>query len=251
MKFKATRISVKHPKRLIVIIISVVVFLALATYGVLSYLHWQTYDKDSQKAATSLKTSVVDSFDAEKTQATPTTQIDKVVKDFEKTYGSTPCEVPSLYSWQTIIPQTKELREQCDQKFAAALEVIKKLKTLSQFLKDEAKAATLLTATLEATETPTDYAAASASWKAASESDQLSNTAEFKDIHSKFTEVTAIISTAYGALATAVKNEDKAAFDAANTELVAAYGLVDGLKTKVLLDRTALIKSFITLYEKL
>jgi Flp pilus assembly pilin Flp len=250
MKFKPTRISVKHPKRLIVVV-SAVVFLALATYGALSYFHWQTYDQDSQKAATALKTAIVDSLNPSETDSTPTAQSDKVIKDFEKTYGSTPCEVSSLYSWQTVVPQAKELRAECDQKFASTLDVVKKLKVLSQFFKDETQAAALLTATLEATKAPTDYAAASTTWKAASESDQLSNTAEFKGIHTKFTEVATAISTAFSSLATAVKNEDKAAFDAASTELTASYGLIDELKTTVLLDRTKLIKSFVTVYEKL
>jgi predicted negative regulator of RcsB-dependent stress response len=251
MKFKPTRITIKHPKRLIIIIISAIILLALATYGIFSYLHWQTYDQDSKKAATSLKTAISDSLSADKTTAAPTTQIDLVVKNFEKTYGSTPCEVSVWYSWQTVIPQLKDMRSRCDQQFATALDAVSKLKPLSQFFKDEEKAAALLTASLEATKTPTDYVTASATWKAAAESDQLSKNTDFKTVHDKFTEVATAISTAYTALAEASKNESKSGLDEATTALQTAYGSIDELKGIVLTKRTAMIKTFITAYEKL
>jgi hypothetical protein len=251
MKFKPSRISIKRPKRLVIIIISVVILLALAGYGTFSYLHWQTYDQDSKKAATSLKTAVSDSLNADKTTAAPVTQIDTVIKNFEKTYGSTPCDVSVWYSWQTAIPQLKDMRSRCDQQFTTALDAVSKLESLSQFFKDEEKAAALLTATLEATKTPTDYTATAVAWKAAAESEQLSKNTDFKTVHDKFTGVATAISAAYDSLAEAIKNESKSGLDTATTELQTAYSRIDELKTTVLLERTTMIKAFITAYDKL
>lgn len=251
MKFKPSRISIKRPKRLVIIIVSALLVITLAGYGIFSYLHWQKYDQDTQKAASSLKTAVADSLGTGKTTAAPVTQIDAVIKNFEVAYGSTPCEISVWYEWQTVIPQLKDLRSRCDQQFATTLDTVSKLGTLSQFFKDESTAASLLVATLEATKAPTDYTAASAAWKAATESDQLSKDPHFKTIHDTFTEVASAISTAYASLAEATKNESKSGLDSTTTELQTAYGRIDELKTTVLQERTTIIKNFITAYEKL
>ena len=121
MKFKPTHISVKHPKRLVILIISIIVFLGLATYGTFSYFHWREFDQNSQKAATSLKTTIDDSLASDKTSLAPSSQIDTIVKDFDKAYGENPCQVSVWYSWQTVIPQLQSMRTSCNDRFAVAL----------------------------------------------------------------------------------------------------------------------------------
>ncbi len=251
MKFKPTRITIKHPKRLIIIIVSVIVVAALAMYGTLSYLHWQTYDQDSKKAATSLKAAIDSSLGSDDTSPSPQVQIDTIVTDFEKAYGTDPCGVSSWYRWQTVISQLNEMRDTCTSRFETALKVIKTLKPLSEFLTDEKKASEVLATTTEATKAPTDYAAAASIWKNASESTQLSDADNFMAITTKFTEVASAISAAYTALADAISNEDKAAFDTTTANLTAAYTGIDQIKTTVNEERTKLVSTFITSYKKL
>jgi hypothetical protein len=143
------------------------------------------------------------------------------------------------------------MRTTCDDRFKVALEVIATLKPLSQYLKDEQEAADLFTATVEATKAPTDYAAASAIWKSAAESNDLSTKDNFEVVTTKSIEVATAISDAYAALATAVSKEDKAGLDSATTALQAAYSELDVLKTTVTTERTAVIKLFVTAYDKL
>jgi predicted negative regulator of RcsB-dependent stress response len=251
MKFNPSSISINHPKRLVIIVISLLILAALATYGVFSYNHWREFDQNSQKAATSLKTSIDESLKADENTATASAQIDAIVSDFNKAYGENPCQVSVWYSWQTILPQLKTMRTTCDDRFKVALEVIGTLKPLSQYFKDEKKAADLFTTSLEATKAPTDYAAASSIWKSVAESTEFSTKDNFKAVKVKSIEVATAISAALAALATAVSNEDKAGFDAATTALQAAYAEIDVLKTTATTQRTDVIKLFIKAYDKL
>jgi predicted negative regulator of RcsB-dependent stress response len=103
MKFNPSGISIRHPKRLVVIIISVLVLAALATYGVFSYNNWREFDQNSQKAATSLKAAIDSSLSSDKTSPAADVRIDTLVSDFNETYGENPCQVSVWYSWQTVI----------------------------------------------------------------------------------------------------------------------------------------------------
>lgn len=249
MKFKPNHIHIKHPKRLIVIIGVVVVVLAALTYGLFSYFFWNRYAEASTTAPDSLKSAVERSLSGG--DALPQTAIDTVVKDFEKKYGSSPCKTPSLYHWQTVLPSLKASEDTCQQKFSQSLEVIKKLKTVSAFFKNEKVAADLFIATIEATKAPTDYTAASSAWQSLADSDQLPSGDTFKTLRESSIDIATGISTAYASLAQATKDENKAGFDTATTELQTAYAKLDELKTSVLQKRTELIKAFISEYEKL
>lgn len=251
MKFKPTRISIKRPKRLVVLIISLILALGVITYGIFSYLYWQEYANQGPKASAFLKSAISDSLGSDNTSSTPSAQIDTIVTKFEKDYGKNPCEVSALYSWQTVLPQLNDMRTTCNAGFTIATEVIKALKPLSQFLKDEKKATDLLAATLAATALPTDFTDAGNVWKTALESSELPKSDEFKAVRAKASEVVLAITTAYTALATAVSNEDKGAFDKALTDLATAYATIDQLKTTVNDERTKLITALIAAYEKL
>jgi hypothetical protein len=173
------------------------------------------------------------------------------VTDFNKAYGENPCGVSVWYSWQTVLPQLKSMRTSCDERFEVALKVIKTLKPLSRFLKDEKKTSDLLATSLEATKTPTDYAAASAIWEATAESTELPSNDDFKLVKTKTTEVATAISVAYASLASAISKENKADFDAATTGLQSAYAGVDPLKITVNDERMKLILVFIDAYKNL
>lgn len=226
-----------------------VVVLAALTYGLLSYFFWSHYTEASTTAPDSLKSAVERSLSGG--DALPQTAIDTVVKDFEKKYGSSPCETPSLYHWQTVLPSLKASEDTCQQKFSQSLEVIKKLKTVSTFFKNEKVAADLFIATIESTKAPTDYAAASSSWQSLADSDQLPSGDTFKTLRESSIDVATGISAAYASLAQATKDENKAGFDTATTDLQTAYAKLDELKTSVLQKRTELIKAFTDEYEKL
>jgi cbb3-type cytochrome oxidase subunit 3 len=251
MKYRPTRISPRHPKRLIIAIVAAVFVFGLATYGVFSYLYWREFNQNSQQASRYLKSTIESSLGSDDTTPVPSAQIDIIVTDFEKNYGTNPCEVSIWYSWQTIITQIKDMQNTCEQRFAVALDVISTLKPLSIFLQDEKKAADLMAATIKNTKTSTDYTAVSVAWQATADSTELSTNNEFKVVHAKYTEVSNGISAAYATLASATSNENKAAFDTASTNVQTAYTGIDQLKIVVDDERMKLITVFINSYEKL
>ncbi len=251
MQFNPKHTSIKHPKRLIIIILSIIIVTGFVTYGFFSYSYWREFDQNSQKASNSLKTAIDNSLGSDKTSPAVIEQVDTVITNFENAYGTTPCTVSSWYGWETILPQLKAMRDTCDKRFATTLAVIKDLKPLAQFLKDEKKASELLVAAIEATKTPADYAAASATWKAVADSKELSTTDDFASVRTKSIEVSSAISAAYTALSSAQSKEDKVAFDTATTTLKTAYVALDTLKTTANEQRTKLVTSFVDAYKKL
>lgn len=252
MKFQPSRLSIRRPRKKVVIIIAAIIVVAgLITYGVFSYLHWQQYDKESKSAPSYLKSNIDTSF---KTDMAPTDQafeLDKIVTRFEYTYGKNPCEVSVWYSWQTILPQLKAMRTNCDDRFADTLKVRDEIKTLSQFFKDEKKTAELIATTIEVTKAEKDYAKAGKMWKLLADSNDISKRDNFKKIHDETVDTSTAISDAYTALANAISKENKAEFDTAVSALGTAYAKLDGLKITAAETQTEVIKTFISAYEKL
>lgn len=254
MKVKATKITrprIKHPKRFMIIIASVIVALGLITYGVFSYFTWRGLDDHAKTASNSLKAAIDGSLGAENPSSAPSAQIDKLVADFTKQYGSQPCQVAPLFSWQQVIPALKAITKACEERFAAAVAVIDALKPVSQFLKDEEAAAELVTATLTTTAAPADYAAAAAAWKELASSTALPDSTDFKPVTDKIKEIAGATGSAYDKLTAAIASEDKVAFDLATSELQAAYAAIPGLASLATTQRDGLITKAVEAYDKL
>ena len=252
MKIKAPRIRLHRPRKRTVIIASIVVFIAaLATYGFVSYTTWRNLDTESKQVSSSLKTAINESLGAEKPASSPVTAMQKLITDFEKKYSSAPCTVWPVIGWQTAIAQVKSLTQECEQRFAHALELIASLKPLIQFIQHEKKANDLVTTAIESTKAPTDYAAASAAWKSVVDSGDLNNTGSFQVVADKIKTVAEPLSAAYAALATASKNEDKAGLDAAIKALDTAYASIKDIGPLAVSTRSTLVETIADNYDKL
>lgn len=247
MKFKYHRLHLPS-KRVFIVTASVIVFLALGAYGLLSYLAWNGIDQASLAAATHLKTSINSSLGSGQTSGAVSDQIDGIVTDFDKTYGSNPCGISALYSWQTFIPGVKSVQDTCNQRTTAALSVVSALKPLSAFLKADKTLATAVTAAVTTTADSTDYTADAKAWQALTTPDK---TASFQPVATKITEVATGIATAYTALATASTNEDKAAFDAATNDLKTAYAPLPDINTVAIATQKQLVTSVMNAYNNL
>lgn len=241
---------IQHPKRLIIIVLGALIVLAGAVYGVLSYQEWAQLKDRSEAASTALKEPIDETLGAEAPESTPVKNIDTIISDFEKNYGENPCAISGLYEWQLIIPALAERQAACQEHFKNNLTVIETLKPLSAFLKDQATAATLITETIDATKTPTDYAAASDQWKKLTDLANLPDDA-FAPISVEISSKAAAIAATYTALAASLKNEDKAAFDTAVEQLTTSYDALKDISTPVIAKRDALTKAFIEAYEAL
>jgi hypothetical protein len=217
----------------------------------LSYLNWQSYNERSGEASKNLKTSIEKILGTENPSSTPTAQIDAVLQDFGKKYGENPCQLTSLYEWQTVLPMLKDKQTHCNDQFGTALEVIKALQTLSAFLKDQTKAASLVATTLESTKATTNYSLAAASWKEVTNSKELSESSQFKATSSKIKTSAASISDAFTALSKAIKNEDKANLNTATTNLTTAYESLADVSLIAKTEQSKLTTRFIELYNKL
>jgi hypothetical protein len=250
IKTPGTRIP-RPRKRIVIIVIAALLVIALAVYGFLSYVTWRDLDQESKQVSSSLKTAIDESLGAEKEALSPTSEMKTLISDFDKKYSETPCRVSPWMSWQTVIPQVKTITTECDERFSNALAMIASLKPLIAFIEHEKIASDLVTASIKATKAPTDYAAASATWKAAAESAQLENTGDFQPVADKITEVSTAISTAYVSLNTASKNEDKAALDKAIEALGAAYKTIETIATLTTSERQALVLVIADAYDAL
>jgi hypothetical protein len=252
MDIKTPRIRVRRPrKRIVIIVIAGLLVIALAVYGFLSYVTWRDLDQESKQVSSSLKTAIDESLGAEKEALSPTTEMKTLISDFDKKYSETPCGAAPWMSWQTVIPQVKTITAECDERFSNALAMIASLKPLIAFIEHEKIASDLVTASIKATKAPTDYTAASATWKATAESPALENTDVFQPVADKITEVSTDISKAYNALVAAAEDEDKTALDEAIEDLQTAYKAIGTISTLTASERQALVLVIADAYDAL
>ena len=247
MKFKHHRIHLP-PKRIIITAASVVVGLAVITYAILSYLAWNGIDQASLAAATHLKTSMNSSLGLGQTSGAPSDQIDSIVTDFDKTYGSNPCGVSALYSWQTFIPGVKSVQDTCNQRTTTALAVVSALKPLSAFLKADKAAAAGVTGAATSTANSADFTADAKAWH---DLGTATKTVSFQPVAAKITDVVDGIGGAYTLLAIASTNQDKDAFDAATVDLKTAYGALPDINTVAIATQKQLTTTVMNAYNKL
>ncbi|MFZ2126201.1 MAG: hypothetical protein WAV04_01700 [Candidatus Microsaccharimonas sp.] len=252
IKIKAPRIRIPRPrKRVVIITIAALLVVTLGVYGFISYTTWRDLDQESKQVASSLKTAANEALGAEKDTISPLAEMKTLVSDFDTHYSDAPCQVSPLINWQMIIPQIKTITNECDQRFLNSLEFIASLKLLIAFIEDEQTTSTLLSNAVEATKEPTDYTAASATWKSVADSADLSDTGAFQSVADKTKEVASGISTAYASLATAVKDEDKTAFDDALRNLDTAYSSTAEIGTLAAGKRQALVTNIAAAYDAL
>ena len=246
-----SKLTLRHPKRVIIISAVALVLLAVGIYAFMSYQNWNDLEKRSGEASAALKSKIETTLGSKESSTPVADQIDAIVKDFERKNGENPCESPRLYEWQTAFPALKSNKTTCEQKLANARATIDTLKPLSTFLKDQARATTVLMATIDATKAPTDYTAASASWKTLSTSGELTQTSDSTPISVSIIASAERISTAYAELATANKDETRTAFDQALEKLKVAYGTLVTVTGSSQVEQTRLVNAIITAYEKL
>jgi hypothetical protein len=252
MKLKAPRIHIPRPrKRVVIIVIAALFVIALTIYGLLSYVAWRDLDQESKQVSSSLKTAIDESLGAEKEAISPTTEIKMLISDFTEQYSETPCQMSPWMSWQTVIPQVNTITTECDERFNGALAMIASLKPLLSFIEHEETASDLLATSIKATRNPTDYAAASTTWKATAESSTLENTDVFQPVADKIAEVSTGISAAYASLDTASKDEDKAGLDKAIKALGTAYKKISTVATLTASERQALVLAIADAYDAL
>lgn len=245
------RLTIRHPRRVIIISAIALLAVAIGIYAFMSYQNWNELQKRSGEASASLKSDIEDSLGAKESDTSVATQIDAIVTDFERKNGENPCQSPRLYSWQTVLPALKNNQSTCEEKITAARETIAALKPLSTFLKDQTKATAAVSATIEATKAPTDFTAASASWKALATSADLSQTSEFKPISISIIASSELIANAYTALAVASKAEDRTAYDEAIEKLKVAYGTLVTVSASSKVEQTRLVNAAVAAYETL
>jgi hypothetical protein len=238
-------------KRLTIISVVSIVIGALLTYGVLSYNAWTGLTERSEQAAMSVKASVDESLAVDEASETIGERIERLLTDFDKAYGEEPCGVSPLYQWQTVLPAVQGAVNDCQARVAAAVALTEALEPLGDFLDDEAAAAELIKETVTQTASQKDLAAASAAWKALAASGELSDTDVFQPVKEKIIADSTAIGDAYASLADALKNEDKAGFDLATSQLEAAYRALPDLSGEVDTARDALISKVIEAYEQL
>lgn len=251
IKLKTPRIRIPRPrKRIVIISIASLVIIALGIYGFISYTVWRDLDQESKQVASSLKTAVDKALGVEKETMSPLSEMKTLVSDFDAQYNAQ-CQTSPLFGWQTIIPQVKTINDECTRRFSHSLEFITSIKPLITFIENEQTASALLSSVIEATRGPTDYTAASAAWKTVADSIELNDAGAFQSVADKTKEVASDISTAYTSLASAVKNEDKTAFDDAVTALDTAYATIVDISTLAASKRQALIDTLANAYDQL
>lgn len=246
MKFNVRTIHKNHPVRTTILIFVSLIVIAAGIYAYLSFVHWSHLTGNATTATTSLKSSIDEKLSAG-TSVTPET-IGAVITDFEAEFGSTPCESPDAYSWQTIIPAAADAKASCDTTFTAGLDTIDRLKTLMNFMNaQEVGAATIEGAINDTSET--DYAANQQLWDGVNSN--LPTVDVFESTRAVITDVSEAISDAYGAVAEAITNEDRSGLDSAIEDLDSAYSRLPEVHTEAAVIQTSLIENFLTAYDQL
>lgn len=252
MKLPAPQFQIRRPKnKVIIIVLITLVVLAVATYAVFSVLNWNSLQKRSDEASVALKAKIDSTLGAEKPSGTVSSQLSTIITDFEGENGANPCASPSLFSWQTVIPAVKTIQTKCEQQLSTAESVIASFKLLETYLDNQQKIATTLSEQVTSTKDMTDYAAASSSWKAFSTLKTLPQSDDVTPITDLITTSSLQISAAFDNLVEADKNEDKAAFDTAVSDLQKAYASLSAVSDAAKAKQTELVNATVAAYEKL
>lgn len=224
--------------------------IALALYIFASAHAWNTANAATAQASSALKTSVDTKLATSTAPASTQTALDSILKSYNDSLKQGPCELSSLYEWQSNLPWLKDSRQKCLSTSKSADDLATALKNMQTFLKEEAGTAALVKGPSSVTD-DTDYAAMSAAWKKVADDKSLVTDDAFKPVGVKVIDVSNAISDAYTALAAANTKQDKTAFNNASTALSAAYAQLSDVKTTANEARANLVDAVVKAYSAL
>ncbi|MFZ1302055.1 MAG: hypothetical protein WAQ27_05800 [Candidatus Microsaccharimonas sp.] len=243
--------GIKKPiwKKVVIISSIVVLVAAPALYAWASVQAWNTANATTAQASSDLTDSVATQLATETAPESAQAALNDIIADYNNTLKEGPCELPSLYEWQSNLPWLKDTRQKCLDTTEASEELATSLKNLQTFLKEEAAAATLVEQTIASTANEKDYATASKTWLTLADDPSLKTDDAFKPVGAKITEVATGIATAYTALDTANKSQNKGSFDTAKKGLADAYARLPEIKTTSSEALAGLVDSVVKAYE--
>lgn len=218
-------------KRIIIISSVLVVVGAITVYTLLSAQAWNKANTATAQASAELKKSVDDKLTATTEPASTQAALDGILKSYNNTLIKGPCELPSLYEWQSTLPILKDKRQKCLDTTKNSEALVASLKNMQTFLKEESGAALLVKQVTDSTASLADYGAAAAAWQKVADDKSLVATDNLKPLGNKVSEVSVAIAGAFTTLSTANTKQDKASFNDAQKGLSDAYGRLTEIKT--------------------
>jgi hypothetical protein len=245
MKFRIKRLNWK---RIVIISSIVVVTAALVVYVLASVQAWNTTNATTTQASSNLKKSVDTKLATETAPASTQAALDSILKSYTDTLKKGPCELPSLYEWQSNLPWLKDGRQKCLVTSHSSEQLAVALGNMQTFLKNEAAAAVLIKQATESTASTTDYTAAAATWQKVADDKSLVTQDAFKPVGANITEVSTAVAQAYTALAAANTKQDKTAFNDGEKALTSAYARFTEVKTASNTARTGLVDAIVKAY---
>ncbi len=252
MKRVRTRNRMSMRKRLLIIAAIIVPILAaIGIYVFMSYQTWTSTNTQSSEAASQLKTAIESELAGETPPASLEVAITKTLEQYEAISKNGPCALPALYEWQSKLSWFTDSRTECLDRIASSEALAETLTPLQAYLEREAAAAELTKKTIADTAGVTDYPAAASTWQALAVNQDLVAEGPFKPAGTTIAEVAKAISDAYTTLDAAIKSENRASFDEAESNLTAAYARVAEIPVAAQAARAPLIDQVIKAYEQL
>lgn len=247
------RASLRRPsKKRVILIVSIVLGVLLISAGVYAWLSvqaWNTASETTATASNNLKKSVDDTLATENVPESTQVALYEIVKDYNETLVKGPCELPSLYEWQSNLPWLKETRQKCLDTAKNSDKLATTLTDLQSFFTEETATALLVRQAAESTSSATDYTIAADTWQKLADNKSLTADTVFKPVAAKTAEISKGIADAYSALATANKEENKAAFDTAKNNLTSAYARLAEIQSVSTETQTALVDAVVKAYD--
>lgn len=252
MKIKRRFLEIKHPRRFIIITASIIVGLGLIAYGILSYFAWKGIDDYSKNAGAFLKQTIDEELGAKKEDSTSREKVATILGTFRAKYSSTDCSTNGLYAWQTVIPSANDVKSGCETRSASITAVTTSLEDLVGFYEDQEQTAALTQEAFNATKDAADYGAASDKWLWLMSAPVVVNKhAPFTPVTQKIISVAEGLRDAYSALNTANASKNKQTFDAALTNLTAAYARVSEIQSATDAELQKLVDTLLERYAAL
>ena len=241
----------RHPRRLIIIAVVMLLGAGIVTFSTFSYLNWRAVSDRSGRAQTTLK-SLIDASLGNSASTEPVKgQIDTIIKDFNEMYGVNLCTSPAYFQWQTVIPALKDIQNTCNSTFSDSLAVIQGLKDLSVFIALEQSSAESVKTAITSTAKSTDYTASAKVWSDLAIRYSSKANTNFQSVEVKIISAATDIATAYSALSTALTAENKSGLDSALSELQIKYAVLADIATTAVSAKTKLVDTLANQYIKL
>lgn len=224
----------RRPSRKTIMIAAVtLVGLLVAVYGLLSAKNWSSYHQSYINSTNSIKKQIDEAL------ATPVTTVNQAAKlsaldtsvGSMESFGSN-CHMQALYDWQwVIIPTVKTWQNECDARSNGFIALAAQITRIITYTKNEQDLQAIISKPLATTSvSETDVTSQATMWHSAvTQLNSLVTAGDFSPVKQKVIADVTSIATAWDAVVSSSKQQNKQAYENAVGALQGVYGSIQGI----------------------